>query len=510
MGWTARENGFELFFEKAQGYGLLDNTETRDMAGLSWRGDNHQVVRQVGAKSVKVISNLEQFDLSMDIPEMPKGDPFYEKYQQIGPYGGQSFWVYFLPAISDDFYNNLVFRYFKGEILLGANYNYEFEKAGTSYMGEVIYESIPFANMLSCAYKTWGEYNKMVPIYAGALLCKMEFDNSNQADPLHFDAKDGLLVCLFPGAYGSLDSDQMQPVFEMRSVQAFASYEDGWFVLDASFRYIYNNLLFADNDHQCRLVMELQVGNMYLEWNDTLHEWDWTPNKKQFFPEYGTGSSVGRFKNNWDDDMDIDEVDGICVPTSYMQSGVKKYVMGEMVLRIYAETKFNTQYLDHTIAFNVFFEKFSVNYYPKKSVLKSDRSKNTYYAEIPEKFAEDKTIENNIASYNRNNPSPSLLYKGDGSAQLQTVTYNKADGTTEQRRPETDLLTRMEDYYSKPRTILDLQIEHIDDKQLPLLRLNGLGDGKVYLPLSESRDFYTKQSTIRCFELPYQEPAAES
>ena len=84
---------------------------------------------------------------------------------------------------------------------------------------------------------------------------------------------------------------------------------------------------------------------------------------------------------------------------------------------------------------------------------------------------------------------------------MQTLTYKKADSSTEQRRPESDLLSRMAAYYSQPRTILNLIVEHIDDKPLPLLRYNGLGDGKVYAPMAASRDYQQDVSKINFMEL---------
>ena len=90
---------------------------------------------------------------------------------------------------------------------------------------------------------------------------------------------------------------------------------------------------------------------------------------------------------------------------------------------------------------------------------------------------------------------------------MKTLPYLTADGeTTKDQRPERNLLDRMQAYYSKPRTILQLPVKHIEDKPLPLLRFNGLNDGKVYAPMAESRDWQTKESKITFIETP-EEPA---
>jgi hypothetical protein len=43
-------------------------------------------------------------------------------------------------------------------------------------------------------------------------------------------------------------------------------------------------------------------------------------------------------------------------------------------------------------------------------------------------------------------------------------------------------------------------VAHPTAAPLPLLKLNGINDGKVYLPLSESRDWQTDVCKLTCFE----------
>ena len=84
---------------------------------------------------------------------------------------------------------------------------------------------------------------------------------------------------------------------------------------------------------------------------------------------------------------------------------------------------------------------------------------------------------------------------------IQELTYNTADGT-ENRRPEVDLLDRMAAYYGQSRQRLELEVAHPTVAPLPRLLLNGINDGKVYLPLSESRDWRTNVCKLTCFEVP--------
>ena len=85
---------------------------------------------------------------------------------------------------------------------------------------------------------------------------------------------------------------------------------------------------------------------------------------------------------------------------------------------------------------------------------------------------------------------------------ITSIDYNIAGGTTETRRPEVDLLNRLAAYYGAKRQRIEIEVSHPTDAPLPLLKLNGINDGKVYLPLSESRDWQTEVCKLTCFECP--------
>ena len=85
---------------------------------------------------------------------------------------------------------------------------------------------------------------------------------------------------------------------------------------------------------------------------------------------------------------------------------------------------------------------------------------------------------------------------------MTTLDYVLSGGGTEARRPEVDLLNRLASYYGAARQTLDLIVKHPTVAALPLLKLNGINDGKVYLPLSESRDWQTGVCKLTCFETP--------
>ena len=156
----------------------------------------------------------------------------------------------------------------------------------------------------------------------------------------------------------------------------------------------------------------------------------------------------------------------------------------------------------------------SIEFVPPVKKNNEDTSSNNYISKTQYDSRDEISISLNLASSFNNKNSLSLLYgvstyhygpeSVDYFEPIKTLTYTKADTTTESRRPEVDLLNRLASYYGASRQTLDLITKHpVVNNQpaiLPLLKLNGIGDGKQYLPLSESRDWREETCTIKCFE----------
>ena len=289
----------------------------------------------------------------------------------------------------------------------------------------------------------------------------------------------------------------------MRSVQNFAVMEDGYINISSSIKAFIASPWVGVWQETDRIIMDLQVGGKV--WNGT----DWVnANGNSGKLQMSLTIDGTKFQGNWNPSMDIDETDGYLIPNWYTENGVKKRVMGRVTLRIYPETRIDNIFSAQRSSFlcNIFFEELSFDYIMVRSVKLSDRGENNYRRTINTEFKEDVEISTDIASWFNNNPSPSLLYNEDQQTPMKTLPYLTADGETMiDQRPEMNLLDRMQAYYSQPRTILQLPVKHIEDKPLPLLRFNGLNDGKVYIPLAESRDYLTKESKITFIETPNNE-----
>ena len=500
MGWTAREDKGVLYLEVLQGYGQISGTETRNMSSLVWWGTNNQRSIRQGKRIGSVNAKLAEFKIETGLDGIPFGSFNYEKYQQIGVNGQ---WVYFLPSSNTDAYRNMTIRFLAGSLKMGIQYDqdylYDFIRLSDDvYVDEMIEQTIPYTDN----YQPLIEPTTYHTIYAGAVFARMQFDDATDPDTVHQNTKDGLLVSFFPGALdenGSVGS----PIFEMRSVQNFAVMEDGYINISSSIKAFIALPWVGVWQETDRIIMDLQVGGKV--WNGT----DWVnANGNSGKLQMSLTIDGTKFQGNWNPSMDIDETDGYLIPNWYTENGVKKRVMGRVTLRIYPETRIDNIFSAQRSSFlcNIFFEELSFDYIMVRSVKLSDRGENNYRRTINTEFKEDVEISTDIASWFNNNPSPSLLYNEDQQTPMKTLPYLTADGETMiDQRPEMNLLDRMQAYYSQPRTILQLPVKHIEDKPLPLLRFNGLNDGKVYIPLAESRDYLTKESKITFIETPNNE-----
>ena len=153
-----------------------------------------------------------------------------------------------------------------------------------------------------------------------------------------------------------------------------------------------------------------------------------------------------------------------------------------------------------------FFSKLDVDYLINNNSLLSDRSQNHYFRLLGTNFSDEISVDTDLASSLNNQPSPSIIRIGTGAGQAMTMLNYGSTESPDLRRPEVDLLNRLATYYGAARQTLDLITKHpvVNNAPavLPLLKLNGINDGKVYLPLSESRDWRTDECTLKCFETP--------
>ena len=517
MGWTCREYKSDIYFTVNSAYGNLGidspayikqeggfddywydepvpQLQIEDLIpmGVKWMGTNHKKSVIQGSQDVKIESSLEDIDVNIEIPDFPYVDfDIVDSGIGVPSMTDSGYKVYMIYTYNYTAHDYVSFNFYQAGVTLGQT-DIITSALTPCNIDDVIYNSIPYANTSSPAYQNYIHHDQTIQNFVGAFYARLEV--ARALSPNNMNIKSGIYVSLLPGSWKDHTSYN-QPILSMKSVQVLASFEDGYLVISGKFTSFSNTLWVAHEDPQCRMMWDLRVGDMY--WDGTA----WLPrdSASHFFIEYD--NAKGEFKSNWNNSMQVDPVDGYIVP-------IPKEIDGDVELVLYPQTKFFNRVTStpegwRPLVAGVFFEELAVTYYPPKMNYRNDRSVNTYYSRTGGSFSANKTISSRIASFFNNKISPSILYRHNGYP-LEKLEFNDAIGNTYAARPEEDLLSRMVQYYSKSRTILKLELSPLDNigLSIPNLRLGGINDGKVYVPVAESRDWRAEKSTLTCFEIP--------
>jgi hypothetical protein len=123
-------------------------------------------------------------------------------------------------------------------------------------------------------------------------------------------------------------------------------------------------------------------------------------------------------------------------------------------------------------------------------------------------FSEEIEVKTDIASDNANQLSPSIIatFDEDTLEPLSMISYD-ADNESNLQRPEEVLLNKLYRQYRTSRRNLVLITEPDDSDVLPLVRTTGY-DGRLYLPMAESRDWQQDTDSVKYIEVD--NPPAES
>ena len=243
------------------------------------------------------------------------------------------------------------------------------------------------------------------------------------------------------------------------------------------------------SQHNTAFAIAIQFGDKWAYKSG--NNYGWTTGASHFMLDIDT---EGKGPQNYSGMTE--EKEGLFIPITSDMSG-------EVIVYIYPETDGYCSADDAPVA-NVtgfLITSLQLDYVPPKDrlYLKEDKSENKYISLLKTNFHDEVTIESDLATSLNSPISPSLVMN---SASEPTTFLDYATGalTTKARRPEKDLLSRMASYYGAARQQLKLEVEHPTDAPLARLKLNGINDGKKYLPLAESRDWAEDKSTLTCFE----------
>ena len=512
MGWTVRENKTEVLFERLgenlgmfqQSLWAFGNTfhpvgtpsaqfAVKDLdTDVEWRGIDHQLSVVQGAKSVEVIAHLEKYEIESSLPAFPYGDveAFYRKYSY-------SEWIYIVANKNLSAYSHLSYKFYKGTINIPQNIQ--------TYDGERTLQDV-FASMIAVNpeivdinIETQATPPTRTEITAGAFLAQVAYEDQQQSG---HTTNDGLYVVWMPQAWNTsshyvpstgyyVDTyvyENLAPIFKITNPLS-VRIPNGYLKLSAAMTHIvyeYDNyedfgVLSKSTNWQDKLLFHIKVGNKY--WTGS----GWSSSATKVWIDIdGTN-----FKKNWTPQTPVAETDGYLIP-------VDSQLTGNIEIAIYAPIHAMDQ--GFKLLAETFFTSLDLEYIKLSDSTLTDRSENHYYRLLGTNFRDEISVGTELASMLNNQPSPSLIMD-NSTTPMKTLDY-LVSGGTESRRPEVDLLNRLAAYYGAARQRLELEMAHPTAAPLPLLKLNGINDGKVYLPLSESRDWQTGVCKLTCFETP--------
>ena len=463
MGWIAREQGTELYLERIgetigmrrdtlSGFYNSFNTGATDvplaamnMANLTWRGANHQRTVVQGAKSVGVEANVKKYELKFGLPDFPEENLIH------GVNGNFDSYV----TMNTAFSNMLTFHYYLAQI---ADTQAAYSAEGDA---EDAYESSALnpSTDISAKYPVYTQgQSYYLQRTIGAFFGKVLYDD---------EYVDGLFVA----AVNELDLGTRAPiVFKMQSILEY-TITSGHLVLTFDALTIKaGDAAFSQFVGSPSIVMKF--GNQY--WNGSI----WTSSPAVWTPNLAQWADFPSFR----------------IPVSFT-------MQGEISIEVYGSVAGGTNASGQRFMpyYDMFFRDLSVVHDPgEPENTYADRDRNQYVQLLGTNFRDEVSITTELATSLNNHPSPALVMETSYTP-VTGLDYTVSGGT-ENRRPEKDLLSRMASYYGAARQQLKLEVLHPTQAALPVIKLNGIGDGKKYLPLAESRDWAADKSTLTCFE----------
>ena len=461
MGWCVREQGTAIYMQTAgidASVVSLDNiaitTEMRNIADLEWRGTGHTISSRQGAKSVSVVADLRPSEAEIDIPQFPRGEYLVGKNAVKHTEGKMTTDVEVPTYASTDqsldgcYIKNWLFQYDPNTL-----YQYTMTQEGT--MRDVWDNS---------AIKDGTRYYYLdsdvpPPTYLGAFMVRA-FNGS-----INFNLTGLCMVARWWSEFLLRDQSYFIPAedYAIRLVsKEMLSARSGRLRIKLGARNITNIIpdsdLSSSKSNPLHFAVGIRWGNKFLQHN--LKTWGTI---------FNSPLQVG-------EELDIE---------------INEYNSGAISLYIYPLTPANQWTVLFTEA-SLTYEDTGIDLY--------DREANRYFEAIKVNFRDEVEISTDFASDLNNPPSSSILLNSNPSNGYNPLVYLPFMLQEEKRiRPEEHLLGRMVNHYKQPRTMLKLEVA-TPDTPLALLRINGINDGKQYLPLAASIDWQRDICQLHCYE----------
>ena len=518
MGLTARESGASLYIIKSSGSRFVkmrfidlysrissDTNMLKNivyMYNFQYRGDDHKKSINQGAKSVEVISKVDQYNMSASIPACPVGF-LAENHVLLNKVR-----LYSLTNTNDHVNSLISFLYVGGrykttKALVTGTAAYRIASIQAGFSGG-IYPSVPLSNSIlslglqSALPTQWadadlnvgGEYtwnttevNCTTPLFAALAKCEFyEGDEKNAHNTEDGLFLSGLNVSPINGCTVTTDDLTNYALVTILSATSLTA-KDGWFNIQISAKFISAKGVVGYSKDTNTLRFCLKFSNLY--WNGSI----WSSN----FATFTIPIKDGTVKTNKTDDINTQEEDGWFIP-------VLPVTTGKIELRLYHEIEGEVKDNDswHSNAFYAFITQLNVRYIPYYTNKFSDRTENHYYRILGINFRDEIQINSSIASDMNNHRSPNVL-QVDTINTMSDLVYQYEDGE-KSIRPEIEMLGRMEQYYKENRRSLELEIKP-EQKNFLMNYVSGY-DGRTYIPAAISREWQEDKATVMLMEMP--------
>lgn len=483
MGWTCREQGTSIYFERiGEEVGMFHETMANfganfhttydtlgitsdDIEDLEWMGTDHQRILLQGAKRVEVVAKVNKAsDINLDLPDYPFSNPTGAfGLSTLMPDGSvlvtQFPWM--TAEQNDAYYPHCEYNYLYGVL----------DTTQTPIRSTLSGDSTK-ANFLSHLYLRYGHITDATR-YPGACLVNFSIKRTQ----FDFEKYQRGLYCAF---LPNLLAAYPKPIFTMKTTTVHSS------SAGVSSRLIVKGkMIFIGYDTaNSRVIMTEKIDDEFLNIKYA-----------RFAPiiRWGNKFYSGGLWNTWSGYDSASGAEGEFVGEGFeIKIPVISGLNGNIEIGL--PPRYDIDSRDSNILYEAIFTELSISLEQSEDVVWKNASENKYIQVLSTNFRDEINVSTDIASDNNNHTQEVLPFS--------TIEYTKADTTTESRRPEIDLLNRLAAYYGAARQRLELVVAHPTAAPLPLLKLNGINDGKQYLPLSESRDWIEDTSTLTCFETP--------
>lgn len=492
MGMTVREEWQNIYFERIgekvgmyySSFSQFKNKTTKTLVSIrdiqmqdfEWMGNTHERSVKQGAKSVEVVANIKKTDFDMSMPESP--------YDQLN----------------------------EKEVVINHGYSTH------GYVHVFASKNTTFNNLI-----------KLQCLNAKALHC---FYEERTPEHPYFEEKDFYIDSVGTVSHG-IDVWYDQDVRDWDYFLRFGTmYERRYLPVDlfACFARVsdqdYKSALLVfglttsrlgggvttENDYLFK--MESQLSIVLANCNMTLKMVEQTTKSIGISGKIPMSLKFGDKywgNNTWNDEFTIFDAEINDNGDCEIDMQISDIMQGKIVLSIYYGLGIeNYDYDEERVADQneAIITELSIKYKKEETPTKSDRGSNHYIELLGVNFSEEVQITTEIASDLNNIESPSIIHNDDKLLEpMSVMDYNLPDGTTEERRPEKDLLDRMAAFYSRVRRRLDLDVAINSVPpfatlfSLPQTTVEGLEETPIrYLPLAISKNWVQGTARLTCIE----------